>query len=837
MTAELAGPTAAARGKAGVEAVFAEVLAEVLRVERVEPGSHFFEDLGADSLVMAHFCARVRRRADLPPVSMKDVYRHPTIAGLAAALGAPAPPAAPAPAAAPASATEEAEERAPAKPQAQAHAHVLFGSLQLLCLFAYSVAAGLLVTRGLEWISAGAGVVDIYLRSVVFGGVAFLGLCAVPIAAKWTLIGRWKPQRIRLWSLAHLRFWFVAVLVRRNPLVLFIATPIYPLYLRALGARVGPGVAIFSRHVPVCTDLLTIGAGSVIRDDASFRCYRARAGYLETGPVTLGRDAFVGDAAVMDINTSLGDGAQLAHASSLHEGQSVSDGERWHGSPGEPTDVDYRMTGSARCGLARRVGYSVLQLLKVLAVQLPVLTSVVVLLLTEVPRLAALFGAGPLALTDWTFYRDAVVVSFVLFFGFAIAGLLFVATVPRLLHLAITPGRVYPLYGLRYATHRAVSRLTNLPFYTYVFGDSAAIVHYFRAVGYDLWPVEQTGSNFGLEARHEDPFLSFVGTGTMAADGLALLNADFTSTSFRVSPVVIGRHNFIGNYVAYPADGKTGDDCLLATKVMVPIDGEVREGVGLLGSPSFEIPRTVLRDRQFDGLSSGPEFRRRLAAKTRHNAVSMAAYLTVRWLYVLGVTVIALAAVDLYASLGAVAFAMASNLLLVLSVAYFVLVERAAGGFRALKPQYCSIYEPYFWWHERYWKLSTQPRILDGTPFKSLVWRLLGVRIGARVFDDGCVVMDKTLVSIGDDCVLNAGSIIQPHSQEDGAFKSDRIAIGSGCTVGVGALVHYGVTMGDGADLAPDSFLMKGEDVPPRSRWGGNPARENATPTTERTAP
>jgi hypothetical protein len=32
--------------------------------------------------------------------------------------------------------------------------------------------------------------------------------------------------------------------------------------------------------------------------------------------------------------------------------------------------------------------------------------------------------------------------------------------------------------------------------------------------------------------------------------------------------------------------------------------------------------------------------------------------------------------------------------------------------------------------------------------------------------------------------------------------------------------------MGDGAELAPDSFLMKGEEVPERARWGGNPAAE-----------
>jgi non-ribosomal peptide synthetase-like protein len=86
--------------------------------------------------------------------------------------------------------------------------------------------------------------------------------------------------------------------------------------------------------------------------------------------------------------------------------------------------------------------------------------------------------------------------------------------------------------------------------------------------------------------------------------------------------------------------------------------------------------------------------------------------------------------------------------------------------------------------------------------------------------------MDKTLIAIGDDCAFNAGSVIQPHSQEDGTFKSDRISIGAGCTLGTGALVHYGVTMGDGVELAPDSFLMKSEEVPPHARWGGNPARE-----------
>jgi len=50
----------------GVEAIFAELLAGVLRKGQVPVDSHFFDDLGADSLLMAQFCARVRKRGDLP---------------------------------------------------------------------------------------------------------------------------------------------------------------------------------------------------------------------------------------------------------------------------------------------------------------------------------------------------------------------------------------------------------------------------------------------------------------------------------------------------------------------------------------------------------------------------------------------------------------------------------------------------------------------------------------------------------------------------------------------------------------------------------------------------
>src|SRR5206468_2680704 len=278
----------------GVESIFAEVLAGVLHVDRVSVDSHFFDDLGADSLVMAHFCARVRKRGDLPSVSMQDVYQHPTIRSLAAARAdavhnspRPAVPAA-------------IEPPTPTSTRE----YILCGALQGLFFLAYSYLAVLAIVLGYAWVSAGSSAVEIYLRLVLASSAAFLVVCAIPIAAKWVLVGRWKAQQIRLWSLAYLRFWIVKTLVRSSPAArLFIGTPLYVLYLRALGAKIGPGVVIFSRRVPVCTDLLTVVAGSVIRREAIFYCYRAQAGRIEIGPVTLGRDVFVGERSVLDINT------------------------------------------------------------------------------------------------------------------------------------------------------------------------------------------------------------------------------------------------------------------------------------------------------------------------------------------------------------------------------------------------------------------------------------------------------------------------------------------------------------------------------------------------------
>ena len=825
LAAKLAEPPIIKNRYAGhtssTETILAELLADILRVDRVSVDSHFFDDLGADSLMMAQFCARVRKRSDLPPVSMKDIYRHPTVSGLAAALAdntltsntptAVAPPVPP-------------SLNGPAP--ASTLRYVFCGALQALIFLTYAYLVALAVISGLQWVAAGSDLIQIYLRSILFGVGAFFGLCAFPVVAKWLLIGRSKPSEFPVWGLTYLRFWTVKALLHANPMIMFVDTPLYALYLRALGARIGKRVTILSHTPPVCADLLTIGAGTVIRKEAIFTCYRAYAGRIQTGPVTLGRDVFVGEKTVLDIDTSMGDGAQLGHASTLQRGEVVPAGQRWHGSPAQRTELDYLRVAPARCGTLRRVGYALLGLLGAVFVVGPSLVTVVYVALAVMPELPTLLDPDFAVASGW-FYRDALILSSLLFFVMIVVGLAFAFTVPRILSLAIKPDKVYPLYGFHYTVSRMVRGMTNIKFFMKLFGDSSYVLHYLSCLGYDISLAEQTGSNFGQEVQHDTPYLTSIGRGTMSCDGLSIVNNDYSSTSFRVAPVSIGPHNFLGNHIVFPAGGRTGDNCLLATMVMVPLDGEVREGTGLLGAPCFEIPRSVERDSRFDHLRVGEERRRRLAAKNRYNIRTMGWYLFIQWLSVFLLTIVGFAAADFYDVLGAAALTVDMVLSLVVVVVYFVLVEHVLRGFRALRPQFCSIYDPYYWWHERLWKAPDEYfEIFNGTPFKNVIWRMLGVRLGRRVFDDGCYFTERTLTTIGDDCTLNAGSKIQCHSMEDGTFKSAHTTIGSGCTLGIGSFVHYGVTMGDGAVLAPHAFLMKGAEVPPHAQWGGNPAGE-----------
>jgi len=827
------------------EARLAGLLAEVLGLPAVSVEADFFTELGADSLTMARYVTELRSTLGVRRLTLKQLYQNPTIAALAALLPAPTPPAsesavATGPVSVPAlsasaptpPAPDEIAGSAPAPaPRVRVPsraAHVATGvaqvAIQLVVLVA-SAAAGVAAFR---FLGRAAGPVETGLRLVAAGAGLWLATVVSLVAVKWLAVGRFTAEPVPLWTARYVRFWVARLAVTLNPMVLLSGTPAYNLYLRAVGVRVGPGAVVLAPP-PVCTDLVSIGAGAVVRDEAVLATYVAAGGWLHPGPITVEEGALVGDGCVLSPGTAVGAGAQLGPASALLAGQRVPDGAVWQGSPAEPCRTTFDRCEPRPASRRRRVWFTVGQLLSLTLVTLPLSMAPVALAarLDWSPETLPGPGGGPVGAAV-----RLGLVALVLEAVSVAASAAAVLVVPRLLRPLVTPEVSHPLHGLRWQAARALARFSNNRFLCTVFGDSAMILGWLSAVGYDLSRATQTGSNFGVDQRHHSPFLCTFNRNTLVSDGLRMTNLEVSATSFRLRAVSVPPDTYLGNVVRYPADAVVGPNCLIATKAAVPIDGPVRTGVGLLGSPAFEIPRTVQRDRLFDLYKQPGLLEQRLARKLRSNLVTMALYLVRWWLLTfvaLASGAIALGVVGAGAGVlpTAVAVALAVAVSTVAGALLSILGERLVTRGRPLQPLYCSLYDPRFWAHERFWKLNYNAflRVFDGTPVKPWFLRLQGARVGARLFDDGAGLTEPSLVAIGDDCSLNHGAVLQAHSLEDGTFKSDRIRLGTGCAVGPAALVHYATELGDGCQVDADSFVMKGTTVEPGGHWQGNPAR------------
>jgi non-ribosomal peptide synthetase-like protein len=120
--------------------------------------------------------------------------------------------------------------------------------------------------------------------------------------------------------------------------------------------------------------------------------------------------------------------------------------------------------------------------------------------------------------------------------------------------------------------------------------------------------------------------------------------------------------------------------------------------------------------------------------------------------------------------------------------------------------------------------------LFRGTIYISIFFRLMGAKIGKRVYWDSYLVFDlrydvteHDLVTIGDECTLGPVVGLQTHLFEGRIMKTGPITIGNRSTIGLGTIILYDSTIGEDVDILPLSLLMKGEDVQPNSRFGGLP--------------
>lgn len=87
------------------------------------------------------------------------------------------------------------------------------------------------------------------------------------------------------------------------------------------------------------------------------------------------------------------------------------------------------------------------------------------------------------------------------------------------------------------------------------------------------------------------------------------------------------------------------------------------------------------------------------------------------------------------------------------------------------------------------------------------------IRIGSRTVLGGGAEVGPG-VTIGEDCVIGARAALSPH-----------VTVGSGVKIGPYSVIRFNCTLGDGCELEWNSVVEKGTRIPPKERWGGNPAR------------
>lgn len=200
-----------------------------------------------------------------------------------------------------------------------------------------SVILGLLVLVTLDsigrfsgsvWVTAAAAPVVLLAASV--------GAVLVTIAVKWLLMGRYRVGQHPLWSLFVWRDEIVNTCQEQLAggwlLNLALGTPLMPIYLRAMGAKVGKDVW-FETLAVTEFDLVHLGDGCTVNRGACVETHLFHDRLMRIGPATLGQGSTLGPGSVVLPDTTLGPRCSVGARSFVMRGEQLPAHTRWHGAP------------------------------------------------------------------------------------------------------------------------------------------------------------------------------------------------------------------------------------------------------------------------------------------------------------------------------------------------------------------------------------------------------------------------------------------------------------------------------------------------------------------------
>jgi non-ribosomal peptide synthetase-like protein len=782
-----------------------------------------FFDLGGHSLLAARMVSQLRKDPPMRDVAMLDIYKHPTLEAFArkveAGMNATLEDATDTPV------TESKKESASsfhATPPIAFYACAALQALGTYLLLGFAMLPILLAYHTYLLLVDKYGVVlSLFMTLEVVVLVPFSVIMVASIAAKWILIGRYKAGSHPLWGWYYWRWWMVSRIQALLPLSFLSGTPLLPIYFRLLGAKIGKNVYLGTPHC-YGADLLTIGDHSSIDKEAQLSSYTLENGMLTIGPITIGKQCYVGTRSVLKSCTTMQDDTQLDELSLLPEGSTIPSGQRWAGSPARPATsevADFAQEIAAPTSRLKAAIYGLFYLVAEL-VLLPIVPSLAalpceVMLISLIqtqglwwgvlstPLLAALFVillCLEIALAKW------VLMGRVKAGRYRVQSFLYVRKwfVDSLMHMALV--LLHPLYATLY-----------LP-------------PWFRLLGAKLGKRVEIST-----VAHITPELLSIDNESFVADSACIGATKVHLGWLSLGKTSIGKRTFIGNRALVPTGAMLGERCLIGCLSVPPSNAVFTEHLhsSWLGSPPVLLPRRQSSAAFPDRVTYQPpwylylvrgfiEFFRVTVPSALATVVAVyfieALILFERSLPLLPLILLWLPMIYFALALAAVLF--------IVGVKWVVI-----GKYRpCTKPLWSSFVwrtEMITAFHESF----AAPFLLNffqGTPFLSWYFRLMGSHIGKRVCMETIQVNEFDLVSVGDDAALNLNCTLQTHLFEDRIMKTSHIRVGRNASVGTMAVVLYDSDMQEGSTLNGLSLLMKGETLAAWTHWEGIPAQRGS---------
>jgi non-ribosomal peptide synthetase-like protein len=114
-------------------------------------------------------------------------------------------------------------------------------------------------------------------------------------------------------------------------------------------------------------------------------------------------------------------------------------------------------------------------------------------------------------------------------------------------------------------------------------------------------------------------------------------------------------------------------------------------------------------------------------------------------------------------------------------------------------------------------------RFALGTPFMSFYLRAMGSRVGRGAWVDTLAITEYDVTALGENSAVNRGGILMTHLFHDRLLRIGPTSVGDGATIGPSAAVLPDTKIGAGACIGAHSVVLRGEELPPGTRWHGAP--------------